>query len=175
MPRRTGGKDSVIAIYQTFETADLPLTLGLGNDGIWHRFWEAVGEPGGGAGEDVATNAGRRTHREAIVARIQTILRTRPRAEWLDRFTRAKVPAGPIYQVDEVTADPHFAARGTFFRIPRDGHDIPQVALGIHMDGAPSGYFTPPPRLGEHTDSVLRDTLGYDAPAIAALRDGGII
>ena len=42
---RSGGKDSVIAVYQSFETADDPITLGLGNDGIWQRFWESVGRP----------------------------------------------------------------------------------------------------------------------------------
>ena len=44
-PRRSGGKDSVITIYQAFETADEPVTLGLGTDAIWQRFWKAVGKP----------------------------------------------------------------------------------------------------------------------------------
>ncbi|MGU3497097.1 CaiB/BaiF CoA transferase family protein [Xanthobacteraceae bacterium A53D] len=175
VPRRTGGKDSVIAIYQTFETADLPLTLGLGNDGIWKRFWAAVGDPQGAEGAHVATNAGRRENRGEIVARIQAILATRPRAEWLARFAEAKVPAGPIYRVDELADDAHFRARETFFRIERNGHDVPQVGLGIHMDGESAGYVTPPPRLGEHSADVLRDLLGYDAAAIAALRDRGVI
>lgn len=175
LPRRTGGKDSVIAIYQTFETADLPLTLGLGNDGIWKRFWEAVGDPAGAEGDHVTTNADRRVHREEIVARICAVLRTRPRAEWLERFARAKVPAGPIYRLDEVVDDPHFRARSAFYRIPRDGTDLPQVALGIHMDGEPAGCFAPPPRLGEHNEEVLRTLLGYDDQAIDALRASGAI
>ena len=45
LSRRSGGRDSVIAIYQVFETADEPMTLGLGNDAIWKRFWDAVGSP----------------------------------------------------------------------------------------------------------------------------------
>src|SRR5262245_6254563 len=45
VPRRSGGKDSVIAIYQPFDTADAPITLGLGNDNVWRRFWELVGQP----------------------------------------------------------------------------------------------------------------------------------
>src|SRR5690606_4787450 len=70
LPRRSGGRDSVIAIYQVFDTADEPLSLGLGNDGIWRRFWEAVGEPEVGADPTYASNADRREHREAIVQRI---------------------------------------------------------------------------------------------------------
>ncbi|WP_454914778.1 CaiB/BaiF CoA transferase family protein [Xanthobacter sediminis] len=175
VPRRTGGRDSVIAIYQTFETEDLPMTLGLGNDAIWRRFWEAVGHPQEAAAAHLATNADRRLHRGEIVARIQAILITRPRAEWLRRFAAAKVPAGPIYRVDEVVADDHFNARSTFYRIAKDGREVPQVALGIHMDGEPAGFFSPPPRLGEHCEEVLRQLLGYDEQAIAGLRAQGVI
>ncbi len=173
--RRSGGTDSVIAIYQTFETADLPMTLGLGNDGIWRRFWAAVGQPEAAEGPEVATNADRRARRTEIVARIQAVLSQRPRAEWLDLLAKAKVPAGPIYRLDELVQDPHFRERSTFFRIPRDGHDLPQVALGIHVDGEAAGYTSPPPRLGEHNEHVLRDLLGYDEDKVSALKTSGAI
>ncbi|MEP9365837.1 CoA transferase [Xanthobacter sp. VNH20] len=175
VPARSGGKDSVIAIYQTFETADLPMTLGLGNDAIWHRFWEAVGHPELARGEDVATNSNRRARRTEIVGRIQQILLEKPRAEWLRRFAAAKVPAGPIYRVDEVVEDGHFHDRSLFFQIERDGHAVPQVGLGIHVDGVAAGYFSAPPRLGEHTESVLAAMLGYDKTRIDALRVSGAI
>lgn len=175
VPRRSGGKDSVIAVYQTFDTADLPMTLGLGNDGIWRRFWEAAGHPEEGSAERFASNADRRAHRAEIVARIQEILRTRPRADWLARFAEARVPAGPIYRVDEVVEDRHFRDRGVFFRAGRDGEAWPQVGLGIHVDGDAAGVFSPPPRLGEHGEEVLRETLGYDEQRIAELRKDGTI
>jgi len=175
VPRRSGGKDSVIAIYQTFQTADLPMTLGLGNDAIWRRFWEAVEHPEAAVGPGVSTNADRRTNRTEIVAQIQEILRTRPRAEWLARFQASKVPAGPIYQVDEVVADPHFQDRSLFFRIARDGHDLPQVGLGIHVNGEAASSYSAPPRLGEHSEEVLRSILGYDDAAITRLRDTGVL
>lgn len=175
VPRRSGGRDSVIAIYQTFETADLPLTLGLGNDAIWQRFWEAVGHPEETKDEGVATNAGRRANRAEIVRRIQEILKTGPRAQWLARFAAAKVPAGPIYRVDEVVNDSHFLERSLFYRIERHGHHLPQVGLGIHVDGDAAGCRIPPPRLGEHSEDVLRAKLGYGAAEIAELRARGII
>ena len=58
--RRSGGRDSVIAIYQVFETGDEPMTLGLGNDAIWKRFWEAIGQPAVAGEPAFATNADRR-------------------------------------------------------------------------------------------------------------------
>jgi crotonobetainyl-CoA:carnitine CoA-transferase CaiB-like acyl-CoA transferase len=60
IPHRSGARDSVIAVYQAFETQDKPLTLGLGNDAIWKRFWEAVGEPAKGLDPRFASNEDRR-------------------------------------------------------------------------------------------------------------------
>jgi crotonobetainyl-CoA:carnitine CoA-transferase CaiB-like acyl-CoA transferase len=173
--RRTGGRDSVIAIYQTFHTADEPLTLSLGTDRIWQRFWGLVERADVGADPSLASNTQRRLRREEIVEQIQTILLHKPRAEWLDLFAAAGVPAGPIYRVDEVTEDAHFHERKLFFRIERDGHSLPQIGLGIHLDGKAPGYFSPPPRLGEHSFEVLRECLGYSESELAALREQKLI
>lgn len=175
VPRRSGGKDSVIAIYQTFETADLPMTLGIGNDAIWTRLWAAFGRPDMAGDPRFSSNAGRRAHRDEIVALIQEELRTRPRAEWLKVFAAGKVPAGPIYRVDEVVEDPHFHARATFYEMDREGEALPQVGLGIKVNGVAPRGSAPPPRLGEHTEEVMRGLLAYDEARIAELRAAGAI
>lgn len=173
--RRTGGRDSVIAIYQTFQTADQPLTLSLGTDRIWQRFWTLLERPDVAADAALASNAQRREQREKIVADIQAILLHKPREQWLALFSEAGVPAGPIYRVDEVTDDPHFHQRQLFFRIERDGQAIPQIGLGIHLDGKAPGYRSAPPRLGEHSDEVLRECLGYSEDELDALRQQRLI
>lgn len=175
IPRRSGGKDSVIAIYQTFETADLPMTLGIGNDAIWNRLWTALGHPEVADDPRFSNNADRRAHRDEIVAMIQENLLARPRSEWLRLFAAGKVPAGPIYRVDEVVEDPHFKARSTFYRMDREGEALPQVSLGIRVDGVSARGSAPPPRLGEHTEDVMRDLLAYDEERIASLRAAGTI
>jgi crotonobetainyl-CoA:carnitine CoA-transferase CaiB-like acyl-CoA transferase len=170
VPKRTGAKDSVIAVYQAFDTQDKPLTLGLGNDAIWKRFWQAVGQAEKGEDARHASNADRRAARAEIVSDIQNILRGRPRDEWLDIFKEAKVPAGPVNSVDDLTRDPELIARGLFYTAESGGRRVPQVGLGIGIDGVNSTYRTPPPKLGEHTGAVLRDWLGYDAQMVAGLR-----
>lgn len=158
VPRRSGGTDSVIAIYQHFQTEDGLLNLGLGSDAIWTRFWSAVGDPAFGARVEFGSNASRRDHRATIVAYIQQILLTRPRKIWLDLFAAVRVPAGPINQVDEVTADPELQARGLFFSLEDEqGRVVPQIGLGIRIDDKPSSARSVPPRLGEHSTEILRD------------------
>ncbi|MFF7710770.1 CoA transferase [Pseudomonas sp. NPDC007930] len=173
--RRTGGRDSVIAIYQTFDTADEPLTLSLGTDRIWQRFWALVERPEMGLDPNLASNAQRREQRDDIVAAIAAILRHKPRAQWLELLAEAGVPAGPIYRVDQVTDDAHFHDRGLFFQIERDGHALPQVGLGIQLDGQAAGYRSAPPRLGEHTGEVLGDVLGYSPEHLQRLRQNKLI
>lgn len=175
VPHRSGARDSVIAVYQAFDTQDKPLTLGLGNDAIWKRFWQAVGEPQKGEDARHASNAQRRTDRAQIVAEIEQILKTRPRDAWLALFRKANVPAGPVNSVDDLTRDPELLARGLFYTADSDGRRVPQVGFGIAVDGSSSTYRKPPPKLGEHNESVLRDWLGYDDAALARLREQRVI
>lgn len=157
IPVRAGGRDSVIAIYQPFETADYPITLGLGSDAIWARFWDIVGDPEFGARGAFRTNADRRERRQEIVARIQDILRREPRGHWLEVFREARVPAGPINRVDEVASDAHLRARDLFYAVKDEsGGIVPQVGLGIRINGRASTARRAPPRLGADTQEVLR-------------------
>jgi crotonobetainyl-CoA:carnitine CoA-transferase CaiB-like acyl-CoA transferase len=175
LPRRSGARDSVVAIYQTFDTADEPITLGLGNDGIWRRFWAAVGEPGYGADARFRSNQERREARAEIVARIQSLLILQPRQHWLDLFAQHRIPAGPINRLDEVAADRELQARGMLYSIAAFGTRVPQVGLGIRVDDSSDTYRSPPPGLGEHTDTVLRELLGLSEADIGSLRTQHII
>lgn len=175
LSRRAGGRDSVIAIYQVFDTADSPMTLGLGNDAIWKRFWEAVGRAEIGTNPDYAGNAGRRAKREDIVKIIAELLRAKPRAHWLALLGRARVPAGPIQRLDEVAHDPALHESGFIYRTQGHDGDIPQVGLGIRFDGRTEGTGAPPPKLGSHTEQILRTWLECDGLQIDQLRTQQII
>lgn len=156
VPRRSGGTDSVIAIYQAFQTADEPITLGLGNDAIWARFWDAVGDPDYGVRQEFSSNTARRERRAEIVEHIQEVIRTRTRAEWLALFGKARIPSGPINRVDELCSDEEFQRRRLFYTATDEsGREVPQIGLGIAIDGEVTTARSLPPRLGEHNDEIL--------------------
>lgn len=175
LARRSGGRDSVIAIYQTFDTRDEPMTLALGSDTIWQRFWDAAA---GGIAPQFAhydSNAKRREARDEIVAAIQEILLTRRRDEWLTIFAEARVPAGPIYRLDEVTEDRELKEQKLIYGLLNGSRLVPQVGTGFMLDGEPNVPRSAPPQLGEHTGDILRNMLGCTAAEIEQLKSAGII
>jgi crotonobetainyl-CoA:carnitine CoA-transferase CaiB-like acyl-CoA transferase len=174
VPRRSGAKDSVVAIYQVFHTADEPITLGLGNDNLFRRFCDATGHPDLGTDARYASNVDRRAVRSELVARIQAILLTMPRAHWLALFDKSGVPAGPINRVDQIANDAALIERGLFYRIETSGQPIPQVGLGIHIDGSSDTLRLKPPRLGEQSEAILREA-GIGDDVIRTLRERGIV
>lgn len=175
VPRRSGARDSVIAIYQVFATADEPLTLGLPTEAIWQRFCQAVGRADLASSQSYKGNSARVERRAELVAEIGDILKARPRAYWLDLFKRERIPAGPINRVDQITADRELIERGLFYSIPSGPHALPQVGLGIHVDGRSAGYEIAPPALGAHTNEILAGLLNMPEDRIAQLKQAGVI
>lgn len=175
VPRRSGAKDSVIAIYQVFATADEPMTLALSNDGIWRRFCASIGRSDLAADPTLATNKGRVVRRAELVQMIQQTLLRRTRSDWLDLLRRHDVPAGPINRVDEVVRDKELLARSLFYAMENDGAPIPQVGLGIRFDGMSAGYDCPPPQLGADTYNVLAELVGLQDHEIQSLKKSGVI
>jgi crotonobetainyl-CoA:carnitine CoA-transferase CaiB-like acyl-CoA transferase len=159
LPRRDGAKESVIAIYQVFQTKDEPITLGLGNDAIWKRFWLAMDEPSFINDAKYASNADRRKLRKELVQEIQERLLKHPKTYWLDLFQNNNIPAGPINRLDQISSDAEMHERGMFYSIENNSTSIPQVGLGIQIDGKQSFCNKPPPKLGADTSAVLNKWL----------------
>lgn len=147
--KRSGGHDSVVTIYQVLNTANDPITLGLGSDAIWHRFWGAVGQP------EFASNAQRLAARERIVEVISKLLLQRPRFEWLALFAEHRIPAGPINAIDQLAADPLLSKDGILFAAESLDGPIPQVGLGIRVNGDNRTYRSAPPRPGQDTQEFF--------------------
>jgi crotonobetainyl-CoA:carnitine CoA-transferase CaiB-like acyl-CoA transferase len=169
-PGRLGNRHPSIAPYDTFDAADGPIVLAVGNDDQWQRFCHAAEVDTAASDPRFLTNAGRVQHGEALRSLLTPVMRSRTRADWTARLVAAGVPAGPVRPVNEALADPQLAAREMLTHLTHAAAgDITVLGVPVKLSDTPGGVHSAPPILGEHTDSVLAE-LGYDAAGIASLR-----
>jgi crotonobetainyl-CoA:carnitine CoA-transferase CaiB-like acyl-CoA transferase len=176
IPARQGNAHLQIVPYQAFATADDWLIVAIGNDGQWRRFCDAAQHPEIGTDHRYTTNADRVRHRSDLIPQIEAWLRLQPCAVWQQRLIAAEVPHAPVQNYAQLFAMEQAAARGLKMTVrDLDGRPVDLVGTPFHIAGAELPAATIPPRLGEHTDAVLRDLLGMDAAKLAELRGRGVI
>lgn len=175
-PTRWGNAHPNIVPYQTFQTRDGWIIVAVGNDGQFRKFVETGGRPELADDVRFATNPERVRHRDTLVPILEAMTQTLSRREWIDALEAAGVPCGPINSLDEVFENEQVVARGLEIELPHpSGANVRLVRNPIRMSGTPPEAKSAPPLLGEHTDAVLREVLGYDDAAIAALREARAI
>jgi crotonobetainyl-CoA:carnitine CoA-transferase CaiB-like acyl-CoA transferase len=174
-PGRLGNRHPSIAPYDTFDAADGPIVLAVGNDDQWQRFCHAAALDTAASDPRFLTNAGRVQHGEALQWLLAPVMRSRTRADWTARLVAAGVPAGPVRPVNEALADPQLAAREMLTQLTHAAAgDITVLGVPVKLSETPGGVRSAPPILGEHTDRVLAE-LGYDAAEIASLRHEHVV
>jgi crotonobetainyl-CoA:carnitine CoA-transferase CaiB-like acyl-CoA transferase len=176
VPARWGNAHPNIVPYQAFQTSDSWIIVGVGNDTQFHHFARAIEREALAHDVRFAINSERVRHRETLVPIVAEVIKTRTKHEWIARLDAAGVPCGPINNVAEVFEHEQVLARGMQIELPHpSGAKVPLVRNPIQMSETPAQARSHPPTLGEHTDAVLRDVLGYDEAAIAALRERSVI
>ncbi|MGO8989239.1 MAG: CaiB/BaiF CoA transferase family protein [bacterium] len=140
-------------------------------DWFWDRLCVAIGLP-----EYRGIKAmERRTRRPELVETLQKVFLAKPREEWLKVITQADVPVAPVQNPEEIEKDPHVAFRKMVQEISfADGEKIKQVGFPMKLSDMPDRLRTPPPRLGEHTEEILK-SIGYRDEEIDAFKTEGTI
>jgi CoA:oxalate CoA-transferase len=143
VPGPLGARHPSITPFEAFATADGHMVIAAGNDGLFVKLAEALGQPGLATNPLFNTNEQRTRHQPALKAEIEAVTRTRPTAEWLLALERFGVPAGPINRVDQALADAQVRHRNMLVSI-----DDPTMGT-VQMAGNPikmSAYPDPPTR-----------------------------
>ncbi len=162
--------------YQVFPTADGHIVLSIGNDPTFKRFCEAFALTHLLEDTRFATNAARVENRQLVTDTLTPVMQQQQTTWWVEKLEALKIGCGPINKLSEVFADPHVMARGVVREMAHgSGETVKVIANPVRLSETPPDYRIPPPLLGEHTDAVLRERLGLEAGALAALRAKGVI
>ncbi|MFA7506204.1 MAG: CaiB/BaiF CoA-transferase family protein [Burkholderiaceae bacterium] len=169
-PHRWGNAHPNVVPYQAFRCADQWMILAVGNDGQFQRMCEIGGRAEMGTDPRFARNSDRIRNREVLIPLVAGMIAERTMDEWITAFEAAGVPCGPINDLAQVFETPQVQARGLRIDIEReDAGPVPLVGSPIRFSATPVRYDLPPPRLGEHTEVVLREVAGYDDARLAPL------
>jgi len=171
-PPRLGNAHPSITPYEAFRARDRWFALAAANERQWSLLCDVIGRPELKQDPCFATNRDRVAHRAELRAVLEEIFAERDAAEWLADIQVAGLPCGPINTVPDVFAHPQAQARG--LTMEADHPSAGQVQLSgfpYKLSHTPAQVCYPPPLLGQHTDKVLTELLGYSADDVTALRE----
>ena len=173
---RSGGALPGIAPSNTYPTADGAYVVIAGNsDPIFKRLMQTIGRPDLGANPEFAHNDGRAAQSDMLDGAISAWSSALPIDAVLKALEQAEVPAGRIYNVADIVADPHYQAREMILdaELP-GGATVKMPGIVPKLSETPGSVNWQGPALGQHTDSVLGE-LGLSAADIAQLKHSGVV
>jgi crotonobetainyl-CoA:carnitine CoA-transferase CaiB-like acyl-CoA transferase len=175
VPPQAGNDHPYAAPMGVMQTQDGYINLAVGNDRQWQSLCRALDLPGLADHPDYATQNERSRNRPALMQVLAPVFRARTSAELLGKLEASDVPAGPIYRMDEVFADPQVQHLGIAQTVhhPVRGR-VKLVGEPVTLSRTPAAITAPVPDKGAHTDEVLAEA-GFSGDEIAHLRQTGVI
>ena len=174
-PARYGNAHPNIVPYEAFPTADGHIAVGIGSDEQWRRFCALAGQPELAAEARYAMNAGRVGARAELIGRLRGVFAGRSSADWLADLRAARIPAAPINDVPTALNDPQVAAREMVRTVEHPAGPLRLVGPVARLSATPATVRVAPPLLGEHSEVILREELGFSPEEISRLRQEGVI
>ena len=176
VPRQAGNNHPTSIPTGVFKTKDGHINIAAAGQAMWEKLCKTIGAPGLSSDPVYKTGALRSKNRDALNIALETYLAKRTSAYWVDAFNTNGVPAGPIYAVNEVFADPQVAHLGLVHSI--DSNDdrglVKVIRQPVRLSRTPSKTVAAPPERGQHTDKVLRE-FGFTVTEIKHLHKTGVV
>ena len=173
-PQREGNRNPALTPAEAFPTKDGWLNIVLLNPDQYARLCEVIGDPELKA-PHFATNESRLEHYAEFRAKMEDALGRATTAEWVERFEKGQIAAGPIYEFDQVFDDPQVQHLGLVAEFEQPGLGRARV-LGFptRASATPASVRRPAPLIGEHTEEILTE-LGVASDEIERLVAAGIV
>jgi len=174
--RRYGNAHPNITPYEPFRARDRWFAMAVANERQWAVLCNVIGRPDLKDDPRFATNVTRVSNRAELTAALDEIFAARDADEWLEDLREAGLPCGPINTIPDVFDHPQAQVRGLALETehPTAG-PIQMTGFPYKLSHTPAEVRRPPPLLGQHTEEVLADLLGYSADQVTALREREII
>lgn len=161
LPKRYGNAHANIVPYQSFQASDAWFVLAVGNDRQFEKLCEVISKREVASDVRFRLNAERVKHREELIPILKPVFLTKTSSEWLSKLENAGIPCGPINSLDEVFSMPQVEARQMLIHIEHpEIEDLRLVGSPLKFSDTPVDFRLPPPRLGEHTEEVLKELFG---------------
>ncbi len=173
---RFGNGHPNIVPYTAYPTRDDMIAVAVGNDGQFGKFSAALGHAEWAADQRFAKNPDRVMNRDVLDGLIKAELKREGAEVWIETLMAAGIPCGRINSVAQALAAPHAIARDmvTTVEHPVAG-SVKMLGIPFRFSDTPASIRRAPPLLGQHTEAVLRDELGFSDTRINALRTEKVI
>jgi crotonobetainyl-CoA:carnitine CoA-transferase CaiB-like acyl-CoA transferase len=163
VPLRRGTQGNGGLPSQRFPCADGGVMVVCGNDDQYRRFCEALNHPGLAADERFSSNPQRVLNRTALAQTFDAITSQWKQQDLLEALERVSVPAGPIYDLQQVFEDPQVEHRQMAVEVPHPlAGTVKICASPIRLSATPIENYTAPPIQGQHTAEILKGLLGFN-------------
>jgi crotonobetainyl-CoA:carnitine CoA-transferase CaiB-like acyl-CoA transferase len=173
---QTGNTGYYAAPSDAYRTCDGWILVPTIGDEMFRRWARLINRPDLIADPRLRDDISRGNNAEVITSAMSEWCATRSRKEALAELERARIPCGPVYDLDEVISDPQVNARGLLQEVEYPGglSAVPLAATPVRMGDSAPAIRHRAPLVGEHTEEVLTE-LGFTAQQIATLRDEGAV
>jgi len=174
-PPRVGNRNPYLTPAEAFRTKDGWVQVVIMNPDQYGRFCRALGDDSLATDPKLATNDSRVANHDEFRARVERALARDTTGAWVARFEAEQVAAGPIYEFDEVFADPQVKHLGLVTEVEQPGYGRARMlAFPVRASATPGSIRRPAPLLGEHTAEVLGE-LGLPKREIDRLAAAGVV
>jgi len=174
--KRWGTAHESIIPYQVFNAKDRPIAIAVANQKLWVNFCMAVHKEEWMDDPRFESNPKRVENRDVLLPLIHELFAQKTCDEWMEILVDAKIPCGPVNNMQHLFADPQVRHRNMIAEVPHPTIGTLRLAgIPIKYSNTPGTIRRHPPLLGEHTDEVLAETLEYSPEQMEALKKDGVV